>query len=94
MKRLTRLSNKEEVYVTDAIEGRFDDKDYYGEAIQKLAIFENLYEYLIDSQTSIPKELETLRNQGKSKTVTFKELLTQKLINDSTLMLLSRHGLL
>ena len=93
MERLTILSNDHKTYLTKAIERKLDDEFYYGEAIQKLALFENMHEYLIESQTSIPKELETLRNQGKSKTVTFKELLTQKLINESMLMLLSRYGI-
>ena len=93
MERLTILSNDHKTYLTKVIEGSLDDEAYCGEAIQKLATFENMHAYLIKSQTSIPKELERLRMQGKSKTVTFKELLTQKLINESMLMLLSRYGI-
>jgi hypothetical protein len=52
-------------------------------AAESLARFEDLYEYVIDCETSIPAELANLRNEGKEKTLRFRELMGQKLLNTS-----------
>jgi hypothetical protein len=88
MERLTILSENKRFYVTDHIKGKLADDGYYGDAIQKLAKFENLYDYLIARQNSIPKELEILRNEGKIKTVTFRELLSRKMMNAALLTMM------
>lgn len=93
MERMTKLLADKDCYITNNIVGNFESEGYYGDAIEKLAKFENLYDHLIARQSSIPKELETLRNAGKNKTVTFKELLAEKLVNEMMLKLLGRHGL-
>ncbi len=46
-----------------------------------MAKFENIYEDLIASQNQIPKELEKLRNEGKTKSVRFRELMVNKMTN-------------
>jgi len=62
-------------------------------SIQKLGLFEDAYEGLINSQIQIPKDLEALRTQGKEKTVRYKETMAQKLINNQILMFFEKYGL-
>ena len=62
-------------------------------AVQRLGEFEDAYDALMNSQEQIPKDLEILRAQGKEKTVRYKEMVAQKLINNSIAMFLERHGL-
>ena len=57
-------------------------------AIENLVRFEELYEYIMNRETSIPEELAKLRNEGKEKTVRFRELMGQKLLNTSFISLL------
>ena len=64
-----------------------------GDAVEKLARFENFYNHLIERRTAIPEEIETLRKAGKDKTVTFKELLTEKMVNQMILNQLEKYGL-
>lgn len=86
MKRLTQLSPDKETYcVTEEILSSV--------AINQLAKYENLYEHLLSRQEMIPVELEQLRHAGKNKTVTFRELLTEKLMKDMMLSEFKRHGL-
>ena len=66
---------------------------YSGEAIEKLAKFENLYDDLVASQDLITKELVELRSQGKEKSVKFRELLGKKLLNNSILIQMKGYGL-
>lgn len=94
MKRLTKLSGDKGFFVTDKITGKIATEGYYGEAIEKLAKFENFCDHLIARRNSIHSELETLRNEGKTKTVTFKELLTEKMINEMILIQLEKHELI
>ncbi len=92
MERMTRLLESKAVYVTDRIAGSIEE-GFYGEAIDRLAKFENLYDHLISRHSAIPSELEFLRNAGKTKTVTFKELLTEKMIIEMLLTQMNRQGL-
>ena len=48
---------------------------------------------LEEEQQSISQRLEELRGQRKEKTVQFRELLAQKLVNSSLIQLLERKGL-
>lgn len=93
MDRLTRLIESKGCYVSDGISGIKEDDGYYGEAVERLARFENLYEHLISRHAAIPAELEKLRAAGKNKTVTFKELLAEKLVTDMMLTQFQRFGL-
>lgn len=85
MERYTKKSDSKGIYVTEGINGLIEGEGYYGDAIERLAKFENLNEHLINRQKMIPVELESLRNSGKSKTVTFKELLSEKMVNEMIL---------
>ena len=60
---------------------------------ERLAKFDAAYRDLQNSIAELPGKLETLRAQGKEKTVTYKELLTQKLINNNILMFFEKHGI-
>ena len=68
------------------------DKDME-KARQKLGLFEDAYENLINSQIQIPKDLEALRKQGKEKTVRYRETMAQKLINNHIITFFEKHGL-
>lgn len=92
MERLTKLSATGE-YCIDKSMVNNREEGWYGEAIEKLAKFENLYDYLIDKQRTIPAEMEKLRRENKTKTYKFKELMAQKLTNQTLLNLISGHGL-
>jgi hypothetical protein len=75
-----------------------DDGNYYVSdeniinAINRLGLFENAYEDLINNQTQIPKDLQELRLQGKEKTVRYKETMAQKLINNHIITFFEKYG--
>ena len=62
-------------------------------ALLRLAAFEDMAENLDREQEEIARKLEDLRGRGKEKTVQFKELLAQKLVNNNMKLLLERYGL-
>ncbi|AHM57596.1 hypothetical protein EAL2_808p00900 (plasmid) [Peptoclostridium acidaminophilum DSM 3953] len=91
MTRLTRkLPGKEghEGYVVEKEKIINTPEGYSGEAVEKLARFENFYDELVASQEEISRELEMLRNEGKEKSVRFRELFGKKLMNNNTLIML------
>ena len=75
------------------------DPDYpFGDSwspddVQRLAAFESVYQELRDSRTTIPAEMEKLKAAGKEKTVRYRELLGQKLMNSQIVALFTRHGI-
>ena len=81
MARLTKVWDNSELYTVDDDKVNHDINGYSGEAIIRLAKFENIYDDLVASQIKIAAELETLRNEGKKNSVKFKELLGKKLMN-------------
>ena len=69
-------------------------KERFGRSdAERLAKFEEAYRDLQISISELPGKLEILRAQGKEKTVTYKEMLTQKLINNNILMFFEKYGL-
>jgi len=62
-------------------------------AIQMLGQWEDALEELQRAQQQIPKDLEALRSSGKEKTVQYREMLAQKLINNNILLFIESHGL-
>jgi len=76
--------------ITDALESEPARGDTDGARLEK---FEKAYQSLLDSMSDIPGKLESLRKEGKEKTVTYKELMTQKLINNNILMFFETHGI-
>ena len=76
--------------ITGALEGEPGRDDTDGARSEK---FEKAYQSLLESMSDIPIKLESLRNEGKEKTATYKELMTQKLINNNILMFFEKHGI-
>ncbi len=62
-------------------------------AIERLAAFEDAYYELIEMQEKLTSELERLRGEGKEKTVKFREILGQKMMNLNAVMFFERHGI-
>ncbi|MGB4590394.1 MAG: hypothetical protein WBI17_14345 [Clostridiaceae bacterium] len=83
----------QDFYVTEFIEGKSDNEEYYGEAIERLAKFENLFDHLMKRKDAIPIELDSLRSEGKNKTYGYKEKFAEKLMNDMMLNMLEQYGL-
>lgn len=93
MERITRMQGDNDLYIVDELTLNNDVNGYTGEAITRLARFENIYEDLIASQSQIPKELEKLRKEGKTKSVRFKELMVMKMTNANIINLFKKYGL-
>jgi hypothetical protein len=93
MERLTKLMGNNDSYIAEDITVNHDCNGYTGEAITKLAKFENIYEDLIASQREISKQLEKLRNEEKTKTVRFRELMFKKMTNVTIIELFKSYGL-
>ncbi len=75
-------------------EGRFVvDSSRMEAAIQRLAQFEDAYQELTDSQTQIHPKLKKLRADGKEKTVRYREMMAQKLVNLNMLLFLEKYGI-
>ena len=83
MERLTS-KNGDEIIVAEA-----DTQ----EALRRLAAFEDVYAELMESMAAIPPELENLKAGGKEKTVRYRELFGQKMMNHHIIALLKRHGI-
>ena len=66
---------------------------YTGEAVERLARFENMLERLLKERDETAAELERLRNEGKEKSVTFKQLLAKKLMNSNMLVMFEASGI-
>lgn len=92
MARLTKMLNNE-FYIVDDDKVNRDDIGYSGDAVNRLASFENFYDDLVAEQNKIADQLEKLRNEDKTKSVRFRELMGTKLVNSSILILLKRYGL-
>jgi len=75
MKRYTqKFEGKNAIHLKDLT----IENDYaYGDAIDRLAKFESFYDEITNAQLEISSQLEVLRNEGKDKTVEFKELFTK-----------------
>lgn len=92
MDRLTKTSDTHHFYVENTKVRQVRD-GYSGEAVDRLAMFENVHEDLIAKQSKLSKELEALRSEGKTHSVKFKQLLADKLSGASILILFETYGL-
>lgn len=92
MDRFTKVLDND-FYVVDDTKVQHDSNGYSGDAVNRLAKFENIYDDLILKQNEITKELEKLRIEGKIHTVKFKQLLANKLANSNILMAFEDYGL-
>lgn len=58
-----------------------------GEAVARLAQFENAYDHVVLRQAEVMRQMEALKAAGKQKSVQFRELLGEKLMNQNMLIL-------
>jgi hypothetical protein len=93
MNRLTRVIDGADLFVVEDSHVQHDANGYSGDAISKLAKFENMYDDLISKQSVISNELEKLRLEGKTHSVKFKQLLANKLTNSNIIILFGTYGL-
>lgn len=92
MDRFTKVLDNN-FYVVDDTKVQHNSNGYSGDAVNRLAKFENIYDDLMLKQNEITKELEKLRTEGKTHTVKFKQLLANKLTNSNILMVFEDYGL-
>lgn len=81
-----------ERYTRKISDGRYEITDL-NKAAEALSKFEDLYEYVMSREKTIPEELEKYRTEGKEKSYKFKEAMGQKLMNTSFIILLKRFGI-
>lgn len=93
MERMTKATDCRDIYIVDESNVKLAGTEYSGEAINKLAKFENVYDDLISKQSELSKELDKLRAEGKTNTVKFKQLLVNKMNNNNVLVLFKGFGL-
>ncbi len=62
-------------------------------AVQKLARFENAYDYVAARQAELVRRMEALKAEGKQKSAQFRELLGEKLMNQNMLILWETYGI-
>jgi hypothetical protein len=93
MKRLTQAKTNHNDYMVEEKEIQPMENGFSGNAILKLAQYENFHDDLMREQEKISLEMQKLRSDGKTRTVTFKQLLANKLANSQTLILLGSYGL-
>ena len=93
MERYTHKSADNQRYILDVDRLIQTDEGYFGDAIALLGRFEEFYQDLILDQKNISNQLEALRMLEKTKTLRYRELFTQKLINQSILLHLEKYGL-
>lgn len=63
------------------------------QALERLARCEDLLADLEGEQTQLSQQLESLRSQGKTRTVQFRELMARKLVNQQLRLRLEQYGL-
>jgi len=83
MNRLTKRENAEVVLAEGDL----------SRALLRLAAFEDVYEALMRDMAAIPEELRQLKTDGKEKTVRYRELFGQKLMNAHIADLFERYGI-
>lgn len=91
MNKYTKIVDSKNCLIINDI--RIEGNYVFGEAIDRLAKFESFYEEIEKNQIQLSNQLDELRNEGKDKTVEFKELFTKKLVNNNVMAFLRYHGL-
>lgn len=61
--------------------------------IERLAAFDKMVSDLKASQIEFSAQLAVLREQDKTKSVKFRELMTKKLVNSNTLATIKSYGI-
>ena len=65
-----------------------------GISLDRLERFEKALADIINNYKILGEELEKLRNEGKSKTTKFRELLGKKLVNSMIITIFKRYDLI
>jgi hypothetical protein len=91
MKRYTHESSDKQ-YLLDIDQLISTEEGFTGDAVALLARFEDFYHDLLSDQIEIARQLEELKTMEKTKTLRYKELFTQKLINQNFLIHLRKYG--
>lgn len=91
MQRLTRAVDSG--YIVDETLIQKCAEGFTGEAIEKLAKFENMLERLLKEQEETAGALEKLRKEGREKQITFKQLLARKLLVSNMLVISESNGI-
>ncbi|MGI6324726.1 MAG: hypothetical protein ACOXZS_02130 [Bacilli bacterium] len=92
MKRYTKKVNNIYVVSSEVIKKKGDN--YTGDAIERLAIFENMVDDILLKQEEITRALAELRNKKETKIFRFKELLGNKLINSAIINVFKNYHLI
>lgn len=93
MRRLTSYNQESQSYTVELPDIVPIKEGYGGDAIEKLANYENLRERIEEEQKQISQELDKLRSQGKSKSVKFREGMSKKLMNSYVLSIFQANDL-
>ncbi|MGI6664920.1 MAG: hypothetical protein ACOX3W_05880 [Christensenellaceae bacterium] len=93
MTRLTMPTPTGDHYCVEEQYIKKDKIGYYGEAIEKLARYENLYDSFLTKLSQTETEMESLRNEKKTESVRFRQLFANKMMLQSTLASFQVYGL-
>ena len=93
MDRLTRRMESEDRYMVDEAALCRTANGYAGNAVEKLAKFENAYGDLLDKQQKTIQQMQSLKAQGKIKSARYKQLLAEKLTNSYIIIWFESYGL-
>ncbi|MEI7667720.1 MAG: hypothetical protein WCI62_01845 [Erysipelotrichaceae bacterium] len=91
MIRLTHKDNQLNTYNVSEQMIEKHENGYNGDAISKLAKFEDFYDGLMHAQAKLTNELESLRAEGQNHSVRFRELFTQKMMINHILIQLKAY---
>lgn len=90
MERLTRKTD-DNIYVVDEASIKRAENGYSGDAIDKLARLEDMYEKLVSKEREITEEMETLRIDGRMHTDRYRHLEGVKITNNTMKMLFEKY---
>lgn len=92
MQRMTQLDEQGRAYLPKE-RILLTEQGVEGEAVERLACFEQLYERILASQEDLTVQLAALRKEGKTKTAKFREMMGKKLMQSSLLSIFQAAGL-
>lgn len=83
-----------ERFTQNTQDGKYSlEERYFADAVERLGKFEDMVLELEEAQEKLSAKLAVLRDQGKTKSYQFRELMGKKLVNTSMLSLLETYGL-
>jgi uncharacterized membrane-anchored protein len=80
---------------TKKVEDKFIvEESSYNAAINKLGLFEDMVDKILNEQEKISKELASLRSNNQTKSFRFRQLLGHKLTNSALISILESNNLI